>query len=38
QLEGGILNYFDKTDGRHWQGRCFVFDERQSLDPNLKSV
>jgi UPF0176 protein len=35
QLEGGILNYFEKTDGRHYRGDCFVFDERELLDPKL---
>ena len=35
QLEGGILNYFDKTDGAHYQGDCFVFDERISLNKDL---
>ncbi len=35
QLDGGILKYFEETDGRHWQGNCFVFDERESLEPNL---
>jgi UPF0176 protein len=28
QLEGGILNYFKKTNGAHYEGSCFVFDER----------
>jgi UPF0176 protein len=35
QLEGGILNYFEKTDARHYQGDCFVFDDRELLDPQL---
>ena len=35
QLDGGILNYFEKTDGSHWQGSCFVFDERVGLLPSL---
>lgn len=35
QLEGGILKYFEETDGRHWEGHCFVFDEREALDPGL---
>jgi UPF0176 protein len=42
QLEGGILKYFELTDGAHWQGECFVFDEREalgaSLQPGLKSL
>jgi UPF0176 protein len=35
QLEGGILNYFEKTGGKHWNGACFVFDERVGLKPDL---
>jgi UPF0176 protein len=31
QLEGGILNYFEKTNGEGFQGSCFVFDERISI-------
>ncbi|MGI9024949.1 MAG: sulfurtransferase [Burkholderiaceae bacterium] len=36
QLDGGILNYFDKVGGAHWSGECFVFDERVALDAELK--
>ncbi len=37
QLDGGILDYFLQTDGTApgWQGRCFVFDEREALQANL---
>ena len=35
QLEGGILKYFEQTGGAGFKGRCFVFDERVSLDPAL---
>ena len=37
QLDGGILQYFEDTGGTApgWQGRCFVFDARGSLDPSL---
>ena len=28
QINGGILNYFEKTGGAHWDGECFVFDRR----------
>jgi UPF0176 protein len=39
QLEGGILRYFEQTDGApHWRGRCFVFDERESLGAALESA
>lgn len=39
QLDGGILRYFEETDGRApgWQGRCFVFDERVALDARLQA-
>lgn len=36
QLEGGILNYFEKVGGAHWSGECFVFDERVALGPDLR--
>lgn len=36
QLDGGILRYFEDVGGDHWTGDCFVFDERVSLDPNLR--
>ncbi len=35
QLEGGILKYFEETDGAHYQGSCFVFDERRALAADL---
>ena len=35
QLEGGILKYFEETGGEHYSGACFVFDERESLMPDL---
>ncbi len=35
QLEGGILKYFEQTDAHHYQGSCFVFDEREALEPTL---
>ncbi|MEG3788495.1 sulfurtransferase [Lysobacter sp. CCNWLW3] len=38
QLEGGILGYFERVGGAHYQGRCFVFDERVALDPQLQPL
>ena len=38
QLEGGILKYFEETDGAHYQGRCFVFDERRTLAQDLSTT
>ena len=36
-LEGGILNYLEKVpaDESMWQGDCFVFDNRVTVDHNL---
>ncbi len=40
QLDGGILKYFeetqDETEGNHYNGTCFVFDEREALGGDLK--
>ena len=38
QLDGGILRYFEEAAGAHFRGNCFVFDERQALDPALAPV
>jgi UPF0176 protein len=37
QLEGGILKYFEETDGTHYQGSCFVFDQRRALGADLSA-
>lgn len=37
QLEGGILNYFEKCGENHFEGVCFVFDARERLTPKLES-
>lgn len=36
QLDGGILKYFEEVGGAHWNGECFVFDERVAVDPKLQ--
>ena len=36
QLDGGILNYFKHCGSAHYQGSCFVFDERVALNPELQ--
>jgi UPF0176 protein len=36
QLEGGILNYFEKCGDAHYHGDCFVFDDRVALNPQLE--
>ncbi|MBS0448513.1 MAG: sulfurtransferase [Proteobacteria bacterium] len=38
QLDGGILKYFEDTGGTHFDGSCFVFDERTALGPTLAPV
>lgn len=38
QLEGGILGYFEAVGGAGYDGRCFVFDERVALDPQLRPL
>ncbi|KNZ33000.1 MAG: hypothetical protein AD742_08495 [Methylibium sp. NZG] len=35
QLDGGILKYFEETGGAHFNGACFVFDARETLNPAL---
>lgn len=36
QIDGGILNYFERTGGKHWEGDCFVFDDRVEIDKDLQ--
>ena len=36
QLDGGVLNYFERVGGEHWLGELFVFDERIAIDPCLR--
>ena len=38
QLEGGILGYFEQTDGSYWKGDCFVFDQRVAVDTELNET
>ncbi len=38
QLDGGILKYFEECGGAHYEGDCFVFDERIAVDCRLNSV
>ena len=35
QLDGGILKYFESHGHAHFEGECFVFDERRAVDPSL---
>lgn len=38
QLQGGVLGYLDSVapDANRWQGECFVFDQRVSVDDALQ--
>lgn len=38
QLEGGILRYLEQTPAEDslWEGECFVFDDRRTVDENLQ--
>jgi UPF0176 protein len=38
QLQDGILGYFESQGGAHYQGACFVFDERVALYPDLSPL
>ena len=41
QLDGGILKYFEDLGSAghapHFDGKCFVFDERETLDASLQA-
>ena len=36
QLKGGILKYFEDTPASQWNGECFVFDYRVSVNKQLQ--
>jgi len=36
QLEGGILKYFEEVGSDHYEGNCFVFDDRRAVTANLQ--
>jgi RluA family pseudouridine synthase len=36
QLDGGILKYFEECGSDHYDGECFVFDQRVGVDPGLR--
>jgi len=38
QLDGGILKYFEEVGGAHYNGDCFVFDQRTALNPQLEET
>ncbi len=38
QLDGGILKYFEECGGDHYDGECFVFDQRVGVDPGLRET
>jgi len=38
QLDGGILKYFEECGQAHYDGECFVFDQRVGVDPSLRET
>jgi RluA family pseudouridine synthase len=38
QLDGGILKYFEECGQAHYEGECFVFDQRVGVDPSLRAT
>ena len=36
QLDGGILKYLEECGAAHYEGACYVFDERTTLDAALR--
>ena len=38
QLQGGILRYFEEVGRDHYDGDCFVFDERTAVDSTLAAT
>ncbi len=38
QLDGGILKYFEECGGDHYDGDCFVFDQRVAVDAALQET
>ncbi|MCX7394762.1 MAG: sulfurtransferase [Planctomycetales bacterium] len=38
QLDGGILKYFEECGSAHYEGECFVFDQRVGVDPTLQET
>jgi len=38
QLDGGILRYFEEVGGEHYEGECFVFDQRVAVDADLQDA
>ncbi len=34
QLHGGIINYAQQEGGQHFEGKCFVFDDRMAVPVN----
>ena len=38
QLDGGILKYFEECGSAHFDGECFVFDQRVGVDAALRET
>lgn len=37
-LQGGIISYFKECGGEHYEGECFVFDDRVAIDTQLNET
>lgn len=38
QIKGGILGYFEECGDAHYEGECFVFDDRVAVNGNLEET
>jgi len=38
QLQGGILKYFEECGNAHWDGECFVFDDRVTINHKMEAT
>lgn len=38
QLDGGILRYLEECGAAHYQGGCYVFDQREAVDERLQAM
>ena len=36
QVQGGVIHYLEESEAEHWQGQCFVFDQRVELNRDLQ--
>lgn len=38
QLEGGIIHYFEQCGNKHFEGECFVFDDRIAINADRQET